>query len=56
MKNDLDQAVSMKLILTISKELSDLKINFHKSEFFAMERPKKTNRNINKFLDVRLAH
>jgi hypothetical protein len=40
MKHDLDQAVSMKLILTISKQLSGLKINFHKSDFFCFGKAK----------------
>jgi hypothetical protein len=34
MKHDLDQAVNMKLILSIFEHLSGLKINFHKSEIF----------------------
>ncbi|WVZ64895.1 hypothetical protein U9M48_014345 [Paspalum notatum var. saurae] len=32
--HDLDQAKSMKLLLCLFKQLSDLKINFHKSEIF----------------------
>ena len=34
MENDPAQAVNMKLILCLFEQLSDLKINFHKSEIF----------------------
>jgi hypothetical protein len=40
MKHDLDQAVNMKLILSIFEQLSGLKINFHKSIFFCFEKAK----------------
>jgi hypothetical protein len=56
MKHDLDQAVNMKLILSIFEQLSGLKINFHKSEIFCFGKAKDHEMNTNKFLDVRLAH
>jgi hypothetical protein len=34
MEHDLDKALNMKLVLCIFKQLSGLKINFHKSEIF----------------------
>ena len=34
MENNLDQAVNMKLLLCAFEQLSELKINFHKSELF----------------------
>ena len=34
MSHDFDKALNMKLILCIFEQLSGLKINFHKSEFF----------------------
>jgi hypothetical protein len=40
MKHDLDQAVNMKLILSIFEHLSGLKINFHKSEIFCFGKAK----------------
>jgi hypothetical protein len=40
MKHDLDQAVNMKLILSIFEQLSGLKINFHKSEIFCFGKAK----------------
>jgi hypothetical protein len=40
MKHDLDQAINMKLILSIFEQLSGLKINFHKSEIFCFGKAK----------------
>jgi hypothetical protein len=40
MEHDVEKAVNMKLILRFFKELSGLKINFHKSEFFRFGRAK----------------
>jgi hypothetical protein len=40
MKHDLDQAVNMKLILSIFEQLSRLKINFYKSEIFCFGKAK----------------
>jgi hypothetical protein len=34
MEHDLEKARNMKLLLSAFEELSDLKINFHKSEIF----------------------
>ena len=34
MENDLEEAKNMKLLLCAFEQLSDLKINFHKSEMF----------------------
>jgi hypothetical protein len=38
MDQNLEQAKNMKLLLCVFKKLSDLKINFHKSELFCMGR------------------
>jgi hypothetical protein len=38
MEPDLVKVVNMKLILCIFKKLSGLKINFHKSEIFCLEK------------------
>jgi hypothetical protein len=40
MKNNLEKALNMKLIMCIFKELSGLKINFHKSEIFYFSQAK----------------
>jgi hypothetical protein len=40
MKHALDQAVNMKLIISIFEQLSGLKINFHKSEIFCFGKTK----------------
>jgi hypothetical protein len=40
MDHDLDKALSMKLILCIFKQLSGLKINFHKSKVFCFRKVK----------------
>jgi hypothetical protein len=40
MENNLEKALNMKLILCIFKELSGLKINFHKSEIFCFSQAK----------------
>jgi hypothetical protein len=39
-EHDLQKAVNMKLILCIFEQLSGLKINFHKSEFFCFGKAK----------------
>jgi len=52
MGNDLERAKNMKLLLFAFEQLSRLKINFHKSEFFFMEQLMLINWNIHKFLDV----
>jgi hypothetical protein len=40
MEHDIQKALNMKLILCIFEQLSGLKINFHKSEFFCFDRAK----------------
>jgi hypothetical protein len=40
LEHDLNKAVNMKLILCLFKELSGLKINFHKSEIFCFGKAK----------------
>jgi hypothetical protein len=40
MEHDLAKAINMKLILCIFKQLSGLKINFHKSEIFCFGKAK----------------
>jgi hypothetical protein len=40
MEHDIQKALNMKLILCIFEQLSDLKINFHKSELFCFGRAK----------------
>ena len=40
MEHDLAKAVNMKLILSFFEQLSGLKINFHKSEFFCFGKAK----------------
>jgi hypothetical protein len=40
MEHDIEKARNPKLILSAFKELSGLKINFHKSELFFLARPK----------------
>jgi hypothetical protein len=41
MEHNLEKALNMKLILCIFEELSGLKINFHKSDIFFLDKPKK---------------
>jgi hypothetical protein len=40
MEYDIDKAKNMKLLLSAFKQLSDLKINFHKSEIFCFYQAK----------------
>jgi hypothetical protein len=40
MSHDVQKAINMKLILTTFKQLSGLKINFHKSEIFCFGKAK----------------
>lgn len=37
----MEKAKNMKLILCLFEQLSGLKINFHKSEIFGLEKPKR---------------
>ncbi len=39
--HDLEHAKNMKAIMCVFEQLSGLKINFHKSGFFALEKPRK---------------
>jgi hypothetical protein len=53
MEHDIEKSVNMKLILCIFEQLSGLKINFHKSEFFfALVKLKTWNTNINNLVGV----
>jgi hypothetical protein len=56
MENDFEKATNMKLILCIFEHLSGLKINFHKSDFFATKKLKNVRLSTKIFLDVELAH
>jgi hypothetical protein len=40
MEHNLEKAINMKLLLCIFEQLSGLKINFHKSEFFCFGKAK----------------
>jgi hypothetical protein len=40
MQHDLEKALNMELVLCIFEQLSGLKINFHKSEFFCFGKAK----------------
>jgi hypothetical protein len=40
MQHDVEKALNMKLILCIFEQLSELKINFHKSEYFCFGKAK----------------
>jgi hypothetical protein len=55
LEHDLEKARNMKLLLSTFKQMSDLKINFHKHDFFASDRPKSMNQ-MNNYLDVRKDH
>jgi hypothetical protein len=46
MEHELDKAVNMKLILCIFEQLLGQKINFHKSEIFALVKLNMRRRNI----------
>jgi hypothetical protein len=46
MEHDLAKAVNMKLILCLFEQLSDLKINFHKSEIFCFAKAKEDKNHI----------
>jgi hypothetical protein len=41
MENNLERAKNMKLLLSAFEQLSELKINFHKSEIFCYEAAKR---------------
>jgi hypothetical protein len=56
MKHHLDQAVHMKLILSIFEQLCGLKINFHKSKIFCFGKTKDHENEYKQILDVRFAH
>jgi hypothetical protein len=40
MSHDVEKAINMKLLLSTFEQLSDLKINFHKSEIFCFDKAK----------------
>jgi hypothetical protein len=54
MKCTLEKALNMKLIICIFKQLSDLKINFHKNKSSFLAKPKRCSTNIEIFSVVRL--
>jgi hypothetical protein len=53
MEHDTKKAINMKLILCMFEQLSGLKINFHKSDFFVSVRLKRLNMNTWSFLVAR---
>jgi hypothetical protein len=50
----LEKSVNLKLILCIFEQLSNLKVNFHKSEISVLEKHSMLNNSTNIFLDVSL--
>jgi hypothetical protein len=55
MEHDVEKVVNMKLILCMFEQLSRLKINFHKSDFFfVLVRLETWSISIEKFLDTNL--
>ena len=55
--HELPKATNMKLLLSLFEQLSGLKINFHKSEFFFTSiRPKNTRQNILNCLGMTLVN
>jgi hypothetical protein len=54
MEHDLAKAINMKLILAFFWQLSGLKINFHKSDFFVLVRLKMMRTTIQLPLVVKL--
>ena len=52
--HDIKQAKNMKLLLSVFKQMSGLKINFHKVKSFAMDKGKSLKRNIFNSLDAML--
>jgi hypothetical protein len=50
--HDFEKVVDMKLILCIFEQLSGLKINFHNSEIFVLEKLKSVRRTTKKYLVV----
>jgi hypothetical protein len=53
---DLERARNLKLLLCAFEQLSGLKINYHKSDFFVMVMSKRCRRSILIFLDAYVAH
>jgi hypothetical protein len=56
MEYDIDKAKNMKILLSAFEQLSGLKINFHKSDFFVLAKPMSTNCNMNNYLGARKEH
>jgi hypothetical protein len=52
MDHNIEQARNIKLLLCVFEQLSVLKINFHKSDFFVMEMQKNVRSNIMNSLAV----
>jgi hypothetical protein len=52
-EHNFDQANNMKQLLSAFEYLSDLKINFHKSEIFYFGKPMIRNRSMNNYLDIK---
>jgi hypothetical protein len=50
--HDFENSVNMELILCIFEQLSGLKINFHNSEIFVLEKLKSVRRTTKKYLVV----
>jgi hypothetical protein len=51
MEHDINKAINMKLILCIFEQLSGLKNNFHKSDYFVLVKLRTWSINISKYLD-----
>jgi negative regulator of sigma E activity len=56
MEHNFEQAKNMKLLLSDFEQLSRLKINFYKSDFSILGRPRIANRNMNNYLVVKKDH
>jgi hypothetical protein len=54
MEHDLEKVVNMKLILCIFEQISSLKINFHKSKIYVLEKQKMRNSSTSIFWGVSL--
>jgi hypothetical protein len=54
MDHNFDQARNMKLLLTAFEQMSGLKINFHKNDFFCIGKQKIMNYNMSNYLDAKM--
>jgi len=54
MDRDIEKATNIKMLLCAFEQLSGLKINFHKSEIFFLDKLKRWNNNTHNYLVVNL--